>query len=89
MFMIRLTSFPILLAIAYYERQTKQIQATTFTEAVAATAERMVETLPRSIKRLSTRFEIKAFPFSDSHFKPFLRDCLRGKRRISMWSVLF
>lgn len=72
MFMIRLTSFPILLAIAYYERQAKQIQATTFTEAVAATAERMVETLPRSIKRMSTRFEIKPFSFSDMAFLSFL-----------------
>ena len=50
----RLTSFPILLTIAYYERQAKRTQATTFTEAVSATAERVVETLPRSIKRLST-----------------------------------
>ena len=49
----RLTSFPILLFIAYYERQAKHIQATTFTETVTATAERVMETLPRSVKRLS------------------------------------
>lgn len=51
--MIRLTSFPILLTIAYYERQVKRTHALTFTEAISATAERVVETLPRSIKRLT------------------------------------
>ncbi|KAH8108342.1 hypothetical protein DFH11DRAFT_1517080 [Phellopilus nigrolimitatus] len=55
-FMIRLTSFPILLFIAYYERQAKFIHATTFTETVSATMERVIETLPRSIKRM-TLFE--------------------------------
>ncbi|EJD07689.1 uncharacterized protein FOMMEDRAFT_137915 [Fomitiporia mediterranea MF3/22] len=52
-FMIRLTSFPLLLVIAYYERQAKQVQAANFSEAVSATAERVMETLPRSIKRMS------------------------------------
>ncbi|KAI5118687.1 hypothetical protein M0805_003624 [Coniferiporia weirii] len=52
-FMIRATSFPVLLAIAYYERHSKHIHATTFTETVTATAERVMETLPRSIKRLT------------------------------------
>ncbi|THH05416.1 hypothetical protein EW145_g4818 [Phellinidium pouzarii] len=52
-FMIRLTSFPILLSIAYYERQAKHIHASTFSETVSATAERVIETLPRSVKRLT------------------------------------
>ncbi|KAL5531360.1 hypothetical protein ACEPAG_4237 [Sanghuangporus baumii] len=52
-FMIRVTSFPILLFIAYYERKTKHIEATTFSEFVSATTERMMETLPRSIKRMT------------------------------------
>jgi len=51
--MIRLTSFPILLAIAYYERQSKQIQALTFSETITATAERVLDTLPKTVKRLT------------------------------------
>lgn len=54
MFMIRLTSFPILLSIAVYERQAKQSGAFTFYETVSAAAEKIFDTLPRQLKRLST-----------------------------------
>jgi hypothetical protein len=49
-----LTNFPILLAIAVYERQTRHTRATTFYEACIDLAERAVESLPLPIRRLST-----------------------------------
>ncbi|KAI0073518.1 hypothetical protein K474DRAFT_1686181 [Panus rudis PR-1116 ss-1] len=52
-FMIRLTSFPILLLIAWYERQAKESGAITFYETVSAAAEKVFDTLPRQLKRLS------------------------------------
>lgn len=52
-FMIRLTSFPILLLIAAYERQAKRTGSLTFYETVSAAAEKVLDTLPRSLKRLS------------------------------------
>jgi len=52
-FMIRLTNFPILLAIALYERQTRHTRATTFYEACTEIAEQIVESLPLPIKRMS------------------------------------
>ncbi|KAI0084442.1 hypothetical protein BDY19DRAFT_987498 [Irpex rosettiformis] len=52
-FMIRLTSFPILLLIALYERQAKRTGALTFYETVSAAAEKVFDTLPRGLKRLS------------------------------------
>ncbi len=51
--MLRMTSFPVLLLIAAYERQVKRIGAVTFNETVSAATERMFETLPRALKRLS------------------------------------
>ena len=48
----RATSFPILLAITVYERHSKSIETTTFSETIAVTAERFMDTLPRSLKRL-------------------------------------
>lgn len=47
------TSFPILLIIAWYERQAKRIGSITFYETVSAAAEKVFDTLPRSLKRLS------------------------------------
>ncbi|KAG6813886.1 hypothetical protein H0H92_006293 [Tricholoma furcatifolium] len=52
-FMIRITSFPILLAISIYERQSKKTGATNFYETITAVAERVFDTLPRSLKRLT------------------------------------
>ncbi|KAH8093280.1 hypothetical protein BXZ70DRAFT_949750 [Cristinia sonorae] len=52
-FMIRLTSFPILLLIAVYERQAKRSGSITFYETVSSAAEKVFETLPRNLKRLT------------------------------------
>jgi len=52
-FMIRATNLPILLAVAYYERQSKQTHTSSFAETVAATAERVIDTLPKPLKRIS------------------------------------
>lgn len=49
----RLTSFPILLSIAWYERQAKHSGSFTFYETVSAAAEKLFDTLPRHLKRLS------------------------------------
>ncbi|KAI0731341.1 hypothetical protein C8Q76DRAFT_612655 [Earliella scabrosa] len=63
-FMIRLTSFPILLCIAVYERQAKSSGAFTFYETVSAAAEKIFDTLPRHLKRL-TFFEGLSGPDAD------------------------
>ncbi|KZT06157.1 uncharacterized protein LAESUDRAFT_654224 [Laetiporus sulphureus 93-53] len=63
-FMIRLTSFPILLLIAWYERQAKRTGTFTFYETVTAAADKVFDTLPRSIKRL-TFFEGLSGPDAD------------------------
>ncbi|OSD02921.1 hypothetical protein PYCCODRAFT_1388954 [Trametes coccinea BRFM310] len=63
-FMIRLTSFPILLAIAWYERQAKRTGSYTFYETVSAAAEKIFDTLPRHLKRL-TLFEGLTGPDAD------------------------
>ena len=52
--MIRLTSFPVLLLIAAYERQAKSSGALTFYETVSSVAEKVLDTLPRSLKRMCT-----------------------------------
>ncbi|KAL4248089.1 Transient receptor potential calcium channel [Abortiporus biennis] len=52
-FMIRSTSFPILLFIALYERQAKKSGATNFYETVSYAAEKLYDTLPRGLKRLA------------------------------------
>lgn len=54
--MIRVTSFPILLLIAGYERQAKRTGAITFYDTITAAAEKVLDTLPRSLKRM-TLFE--------------------------------
>ncbi|KAI0644236.1 hypothetical protein C8Q79DRAFT_974910 [Trametes meyenii] len=63
-FMIRLTSFPILLGIALYERQAKSSGTFTFYETVSAAAEKIFDTLPRHFKRL-TLFEGLTGPDAD------------------------
>jgi len=63
-FMIRLTSFPILLLIAWYERQAKRTGAFTFYETISAAADKVFDTLPRSIKRM-TFFEGLTGPDAD------------------------
>ncbi|KAF8159446.1 receptor-activated Ca2+-permeable cation channel [Crassisporium funariophilum] len=52
-FMIRLTSFPILLMISLYERQAKLAGAITFYDTIAHVAEKVFDTLPRSMKRMT------------------------------------
>lgn len=49
----RLTSFPILLAIAWYERQAKITGSSGFFNTMSAVTEKMYDTLPRPLKRLS------------------------------------
>ncbi|GBE86440.1 predicted protein [Sparassis crispa] len=63
-FMIRLTSFPVLLLIAWYERQAKRSGSFTFYETVSAAAEKVFDTLPRHLKRL-TFFEGLSGPDAD------------------------
>ncbi|TFK53419.1 hypothetical protein OE88DRAFT_1655542 [Heliocybe sulcata] len=55
-FMIRLTSFPILLLIAWYERTAKTTGTLGFYDTMSAAAEKVFDTLPRQLKRL-TLFE--------------------------------
>ena len=54
-FFRRLTSFPILLLIAWYERQSKYYGSSSFYDTVREAAEKVYDTLPRQIKRLSER----------------------------------
>lgn len=51
--MIRATNFPLLLLIAFYERQAKVNGTIGFVETVSAAAERVFDTLPRHLRRLS------------------------------------
>ncbi|KZV94556.1 hypothetical protein EXIGLDRAFT_766972 [Exidia glandulosa HHB12029] len=53
---IRISNLPILLFIAFYERQSTDMNSTTFYETLTTTAERVYDTLPRRIKRM-TLFE--------------------------------
>jgi len=62
--MIRITSFPILLSIALYERQSKKSGTTTFYDTMSSVAERVVDTLPRQLKRM-TFFEGLVGPDAD------------------------
>jgi len=48
-----LTSFPLLLAISIYERQSKRAGTVTFYDTITSVTERVFDTLPRSLKRLS------------------------------------
>ncbi|KAJ7091388.1 receptor-activated Ca2+-permeable cation channel [Mycena belliarum] len=52
-FMIRITSFPILLMISLYERQAKKNDTTSIYETLTVVTERMLETLPRRFKLLN------------------------------------
>ncbi|KAF8548945.1 hypothetical protein OG21DRAFT_1606680 [Imleria badia] len=52
-FLIRVTNFPILLIIAWYERQAKKTASLGFYETISSVFEKVVETLPRPLKRMS------------------------------------
>ncbi|KAI6114850.1 hypothetical protein EDD16DRAFT_1483333 [Pisolithus croceorrhizus] len=52
-FLIRVTNFPILLTIAWYERQRKLSNSRGFYDTVSAAAETLYDRLPRPLKRLS------------------------------------
>ncbi|KAK0202576.1 hypothetical protein DFS33DRAFT_1374610 [Desarmillaria ectypa] len=52
-FMIRATSFPILLTIALYERQAKFHGTTGFSETFTVAAEKVYDTLPKGLKWLA------------------------------------
>ncbi|KAJ7612493.1 receptor-activated Ca2+-permeable cation channel [Mycena polygramma] len=52
-FMIRTTSFPILLMISVYERQAKKNGTSNIYETLTVVTERMLETLPRRFKLLN------------------------------------
>lgn len=49
----RATSFPILLCIAWYERQAKRSGSDSFYETIASAAEKVFDSLPRRLKRIS------------------------------------
>ncbi|KAH7105755.1 hypothetical protein BKA62DRAFT_826183 [Auriculariales sp. MPI-PUGE-AT-0066] len=50
---IRIANLPILLFIAFYERQAMDMSSVGFYETVTTTAERIYDSLPRRIKRLT------------------------------------
>ncbi|KAH6915984.1 hypothetical protein BKA70DRAFT_1418899 [Coprinopsis sp. MPI-PUGE-AT-0042] len=50
-FMIRLTNFPLLLLISFYERQSQAAGSVGFSETVGFLAERVYDTLPRKVKK--------------------------------------
>lgn len=52
-FLDRLTSFPILIGISFYERQSKLAGTLTFYDTIAHMTEKVFDTLPRSLKRMS------------------------------------
>ncbi|KAH7926026.1 hypothetical protein BV22DRAFT_1009996 [Leucogyrophana mollusca] len=52
-FMIRATNFPVLLMIAWYERQSKKSESMGFYDTLSSVAEKIFDTLPRPLKRLS------------------------------------
>ncbi|KAJ7043628.1 receptor-activated Ca2+-permeable cation channel [Mycena alexandri] len=52
-FMIRATSFPVLLMISLYERQAKKNGTANIYETLTVVTERMLETLPRRFKLLN------------------------------------
>ena len=52
----RTTAFPILLIIAFYERQrVDNPEISSFYETVQAAAEQVFDSLPRTLRRLSER----------------------------------
>ncbi|KAI9456933.1 hypothetical protein HD554DRAFT_2317452 [Boletus coccyginus] len=52
-FLIRVTNFPILLVIAWYERQAKKTASLGFYETISSVFEKVIEALPRQLKRMS------------------------------------
>ena len=49
----RATSFPILLCIAWYERQAKRSGSNNFYETITSAVEKVFDSLPRRLKRIS------------------------------------
>ncbi|KIK93523.1 hypothetical protein PAXRUDRAFT_34019 [Paxillus rubicundulus Ve08.2h10] len=52
-FLIRATNFPILLVIAWYERQAKKNGSVGFYDTISSVLEKAVDALPRPFKRMS------------------------------------
>ncbi|KAF8507952.1 hypothetical protein BU17DRAFT_57014, partial [Hysterangium stoloniferum] len=52
-FMIRLTSFPILLCISLYERQKSETGAITFYEYISESLEMIMDKLPKGLKKMA------------------------------------
>lgn len=52
-FVIRITNLPILLMISWYERQAKKAGTGSFYDTLTNAAERVLDTLPRSLKRMT------------------------------------
>ena len=69
----RLTSFPILLLIALYERQAKQSGALTFYETLSSAAEKIYDALPRPLKRICKRVYVSTVIAVLSQFHSQLR----------------
>ena len=74
-FASRLTSFPILLAISFYERQSKRAGTITFYDTVT---ERVFETLPRSLKRLCELVFISTIKPNSQHRSSAIFEGLAG-----------
>lgn len=69
----RVTSFPILLLIALHERQSKKNGTIGFYETIVVAAERIYDTLPRQLKRMSQYFSyLSSHPFITEHFSSLL-----------------
>jgi len=50
---LRITNLPILLFIAFYERQAMDLSSVGFYETITSAAERAYDSLPRRVKRMS------------------------------------
>lgn len=72
-----MTSFPVLLLIALYERQSKNSGTTNFYDTVSAVAERAFDTLPRHLKRLSA-FNSLTLRSRVTHLPPAFFEGLAG-----------
>lgn len=75
--MIRTTNFPLLLLIALYERQAKKAGTTNFYDTVSNMAEKVFDTLPRSLKRMS-KYAIALTLFKRSHLHLAIFEGLAG-----------
>jgi hypothetical protein len=67
-----------LLGIALYERQSKQSGTTTFYDTMGAVAEKIFDTLPRQLKRLSERHLSRDLLFTHDSVIPAFFEGLVG-----------